>query len=101
MITEATHPERVVVALYRFVKLEDYQSIQRPLLSLCEAAGVKGTLLLAHEGINGTISGSRSAVDDVITWLRSDPRLKDLDWKESFHVIDPFHRMKVKLKKRS
>lgn len=99
MTSEATHPERVVVALYRFVKLEDYQALQRPLLSVCDEAGVKGTLLLAHEGINGTISGSRQAVNAVIAWLCSDPRLTDLEWKESFHLVDPFHRMKVKLKK--
>ncbi|MDG2459727.1 MAG: rhodanese-related sulfurtransferase [Luminiphilus sp.] len=91
--------ERVVVALYRFVKLEDFESLRQPLLSVCEKAGVKGTLLLAHEGVNGTIAGSRGAVDSVIDWLRGDPRLEALHWKESFHTADPFHRMKVKLKK--
>ncbi len=60
---------------------------------------MKGTLLLAREGINGTIAGSRAGIDSVITWLRSDRRLADLDWKESHHIDTPFHRMKVKLKR--
>ena len=60
---------------------------------------MKGTLLLAREGINGTIAGSRAGIDSVITWLRSDRRLADLDWKESHHTDTPFHRMKVKLKR--
>ena len=62
-------------------------------------AGIKGTLLLAHEGINGTIAGPRAGIDSVIEWLRSDPRLADLEWKESYHGDTPFHRMKVKLKR--
>ena len=91
--------DRVVAALYRFVKLDDFVELKPPLLAVCLEAGVKGTLLLAHEGINGTIAGRREGIDDVIRWLRRDPRLHDLDWKESYHSAEPFHRMKVKLKK--
>lgn len=91
--------DRVVAALYRFVKLDDFVELKPPLLAACLEAGVKGTLLLAHEGINGTIAGRREGIDDVIRWLRRDPRLHDLDWKESYHSAEPFHRMKVKLKK--
>lgn len=99
-MTEAeTQPERVVAALYRFVALDDYVDLKDPLLDACRQAEVKGTLLLAREGINGTIAGSRTGIDAVIRWLRRDPRLAELDWKESRHAAEPFHRMKVKLKK--
>ena len=91
--------DRVVAALYRFAKLDDFVELKPPLLAACLEAGVKGTLLLAREGINGTIAGRREGIDDVILWLRRDPRLRDLDWKESYHSAEPFHRMKVKLKK--
>ena len=91
--------DRVVAALYRFVALDDCVELKPPLLAACLEAGVKGTLLLAREGINGTIAGRREGIDEVIRWLRRDPRLHDLDWKESYHSAEPFHRMKVKLKK--
>ncbi len=89
----------VVCALYHFVKLDDYQKLQQPLLDLMLKNQVKGTLLLASEGINGTIAGYRSGIDSVLNWLKSDPRLKDLDYKESFDDSYPFYRSKVKLKK--
>lgn len=89
----------VVAALYRFVTLEDYRELREPLLDECLAAGVKGTLLLAVEGINGTIAGSRDGIDRVLAWLRSDPRLAALEHKESVDDEMPFYRMKVKLKR--
>ncbi len=89
----------VVAALYKFVSLEDFKEIQPRLLEKCQEAGIKGTLLLAHEGINGTVAGSRAGIDSVLDYLRSDPRLSDLDWKESFCEENPFYRMKVRLKK--
>ena len=89
----------VVAALYKFVTLEDYQALREPLLNACIAAGVRGTLLLASEGINGTIAGSREAIDTVLRELRRDPRLADLEHKESRDIEIPFYRMKVKLKK--
>jgi UPF0176 protein len=89
----------VVCALYHFVTLDDYPAMQAPLLQLMQRHGVKGTLLLAHEGINGTIAGSREGIDAVLAWLKSDPRLKGLDHKESFDTTLPFYRSKVKLKK--
>ena len=91
--------ERVVVALYRFVTLDDFEQLKAPLLEICRQAGLKGTLLLAREGINGTIAGTRSGIQSVIGWLLEDPRFRGLDWKESFHDAEPFHRMKVKLKR--
>ena len=56
----------VVAALYKFVTLEDYHALREPLLDFCQSRDIRGTLLLAHEGINGTIAGSRSAVDAVL-----------------------------------
>ena len=91
--------DHVVAAVYRFVRLDDYADLREPLLQHCDEVGVKGTLLLAHEGINGTIAGPRAGVDSVIEWLRYDPRLADLEWKVSYHGDTPFHRMKVKLKR--
>lgn len=92
-------PRYVVCALYHFVPLENFQQLQQPLLNLMQEQGVKGTLLLAGEGINGTIAGTREGVDAVLNSLRSDPRLADLDTKESFDDELPFLRSKVKLKR--
>ncbi len=89
----------VVAAVYKFVKLPDFAEKQHSLLSLCQSHGVKGTILLAPEGINGTIAASRQAVDSVLSFLRSDPRLADLEHKESYADDSPFERMKVRLKK--
>lgn len=91
--------EIVVAALYKFVSLPDYRELREPLLDYCIKQQIRGTLLLAEEGINGTIAGSRSGIDNVIDWLRRDSRLADLDWKESNDRDMPFYRMKVKLKK--
>ena len=89
----------IVAALYKFVALEDFHQLREPLLDRCIAAGTRGTLLLAREGINGTIAGSREALDEVLAYLRSDPRLADLEHKESVDDHMPFYRMKVKVKK--
>lgn len=89
----------VVAALYKFVKLADYQAIQAPLLEYCKGQGIKGTLLLAEEGINGTVAGTREGIDNLLAYLKNDARLQDLEHKESFASEMPFLRMKVKLKK--
>jgi UPF0176 protein len=89
----------VVAALYKFVRLGDFEQLREPLLALMLAQDVRGTLLLANEGINGTIAGPRAGIDTVLGWLREDPRLADLEHKESFHDAHPFLRTKVKLKK--
>ncbi|MFT4521039.1 MAG: UPF0176 protein [Halioglobus sp.] len=88
----------VVAALYKFVTLDDYHELREPLLDACVNAGTRGTLLLAQEGINGTIAGSREAVDQVLSYLKEDKRFADLAHKESTDDHLPFHRMKVKLK---
>jgi len=89
----------VVCALYRFVDLANYEEIQTPLLNIMNANQVKGTLLLASEGINGTVAGDQESIDNVLNWLKSDPRLADLTAKFSFDTENPFYRTKVKLKK--
>jgi UPF0176 protein len=89
----------VVAALYKFVELDHYESLKPLLLKICQDLEIKGTILLAQEGINGTIAGSREGVDRLLTYLRSDSRLSDLTHKESFAINPPFHRMKVNLKK--
>lgn len=89
----------VVAALYKFVTLDDYVALREPLLQTLLDNGVKGTLLLAEEGINGTVSGSREGIDALFAWLRSDPRLADIEHKESYCDEQPFYRTKVKLKK--
>src|SRR5665647_1809987 len=89
----------VVAAVYKFVKLADCAALRAPLQAQCDALGINGTLLLAEEGINGTIAGTRAGIDNILAYLRSDPRLADLEHKESATDQPPFYRMKVKLKK--
>ncbi len=89
----------VVAAMYRFVRLPDFQSLRAPLLERMQSLQIKGTLLLAHEGINGTVCGSREHIDALLHWLRSDARFERLDVKESYSDEMPFYRSKVKLKK--
>ncbi len=89
----------VVAALYKFVDLPDYEDLQGDLLSLCKSNNIQGTLLLAREGINGTVAGSREAIDALLAHLKSDPRFDNLQHKESFNENQPFYRMKVRLKK--
>lgn len=91
-------PRYLTAALYKFVELPEYAQWQAPLLALCRDNSVKGTILLAAEGVNGTIAGELAGVSAVLDWLRRDPRLADLEHKESWADAPPFHRMKVRLK---
>jgi UPF0176 protein len=92
-----------VAALYQFVALPDFRELREPLRALCNALGLKGTLLLAAEGINGTIAGTDSAIDTFVAELRSGDLLGDrldrLELKFSSAAAMPFGRMKVRLKK--
>ena len=88
-----------VCALYKFVRLENFEDMRDELHSTMEKNDVKGTLLLALEGINGTIAGPQTGIDAVLAYLESDSRLKGLSHKESFTEKAPFKRCKVKLKK--
>ncbi len=89
----------LTAALYQFVDLPDHAALREPLLACCEAHEVKGTLLLAPEGINGTIAGPEAGVRAVLAHLRADPRLAGLPCKLSWSEQPPFHRMKVRLKR--
>jgi len=89
----------VVCALYKFAKLDDYRELREPLLQAMQEHQVRGTLLLAPEGINGTVSGSRQGIDALLQRIRSIPPLADTDHKESFTDSLPFKRTRVKLKK--
>ena len=89
----------LTAAFYKFVELPDFEALRAPLLAQCARLGVKGTILLAHEGINGTIAGVPANVHELLRYLRSDPRLADLEHKESGAAEMPFLRMKVRLKR--
>lgn len=90
---------QIVATFYKFVSLPDAVEIQEPLLSCCLAHNVKGTILLAPEGINGTIAATRNGIDAVLAFLCADPRFAGLEYKESTADTPPFERMKVRLKK--
>ena len=88
-----------IVTFYHFASLDDYQDIQVRLLDRCLHEGIMGTVLLAEEGINGTIAGSDASVAKILTYIRSDRRLSDLVHKISYADKPPFLRMKVRIKK--
>lgn len=88
-----------VAALYHFTRFQDPAALRGSLLDLCQAKGVRGTLLLAREGINGTIAGTRDSIDTVLAHIRALPGCADLVWKESAADAMPFGRMKVRLKR--
>ncbi len=88
-----------VAALYHFTRLDDPAAIRTPLLDACEAAGIKGTLLLAREGINGTIAGGENAIGAVLGHIRALPGCANLEVKFSHAPAMPFHRLKVRLKR--
>ena len=88
-----------VAALYHFTRFADPSAVRGPLLDLCLAQGITGTLLLAQEGINGTIAGSTRGIDAVLAHLRALPGCGDLEWKLSTAGEQPFARMKVRLKR--
>jgi len=99
-MNETTAEQTIVVAaLYQFAVIPDYADLQAPLLQTCLDSGVLGTILLASEGINGTIAGSRQGIDAVVAHIHTDERLRGLQYKESHAATMPFHRMKVRLKR--
>ncbi len=88
-----------VAALYRFARLADPAAVRAALDAACRAAGVKGTLLVAAEGINGTIAGSDRAVGQVVAHIRALPGCADLEPRDSRAGTPPFHRLKVRVKR--
>lgn len=90
--------QTVVCALYKFASLPDYEAIRQPLKDHCLEHGIRGSILLAEEGINGTVAGPRKGIDALLSYLKSDERFADIDTKESYTDDMPFQRMKVRLK---
>jgi UPF0176 protein len=88
-----------VAALYHFTRLADYEQLKEPLQNMSDMLGIKGTLMLAYEGINGTVAGRDDAISELLEFLRADLRLTDLEHKESRAEEMPFYRMKVRLKR--
>jgi UPF0176 protein len=89
----------IVATFYKFVALPNFLEIQQPLLEYCQSQEIKGTILLAQEGINGTIAGNRQAINNILAYLRSHFVFADLEPKESVAITLPFARLKVRLKK--
>lgn len=94
-----TNAPFVVAALYKFVALPDFEELQPHLKLVCKKAHLYGTILLAHEGINGTVAGSHDGITRFINYLRNKPAFADLEVKYSFAHEQPFNRIKVRLKK--
>jgi UPF0176 protein len=89
----------IVAALYQFKKLTELEALQENLHVLCRDNGIKGTLLIAPEGINGTIAGPRAGITEVAAYLHGPAGFNKLEYKESLADTMPFYRMKVRIKK--
>ncbi|QLC25442.1 rhodanese-related sulfurtransferase [Parasphingopyxis algicola] len=94
-----TRPDICVAALYRFTQLDDLEKVRGTLLEQCRDAGTKGTILLAPEGINGTIAGTDEAIVAVLAHIRALPGCADLGVKFARAAEMPFYRMKVRIKR--
>ena len=88
-----------ICALYKFTRLDDFEEIQGPLKIFLDSLNIRGTLLLAKEGVNGTISGDNDSIMKSLDYLQKDERLVGLEYKFSYSEKPPFKRLKVKLKK--
>jgi UPF0176 protein len=99
MNSSAIQPQIRVAALYRFCRLDAPEALRKPLAAFCCGRGIKGTLLIAREGINGTVAGTAAAIDELIARLHQIHGMAGLEVKFSSAAAMPFHRMKVRLKK--
>ncbi len=97
-LSSAAGSQVVVSAFYKFIRLDDHGAVRDAFAARCDELAMRGSILVAPEGINGTIAGDRSSTDTFFGWLRSDARFADLEVKESLSVELPFLRMKVRLK---
>lgn len=88
-----------VVALYHFALIADVRAVRDPLFAFCEQRGVKGTLLLANEGVNGTIAGAHTALEDVVAYIRGWDGFDAMEVKYSHAEVMPFGKLKVRLKR--
>jgi UPF0176 protein len=89
----------VVAGLFKFVKVDSPAKLQAQLKTVCQSQGIKGMLLVAPEGLNGTVCGSREAINALKAFLETDGRFQEMEYKESFAETMPFFRLKVRLKK--
>jgi UPF0176 protein len=89
----------VNISCYKFISLDDRERLRADLLARCRALGLLGTILLAPEGLNVFLAGTRQAIDTIVAHLRADPRFADLQPRESLTEAPPFRRMRVRLKK--
>lgn len=89
----------IVAALYHFARLDDLPALQDRLRHACKNNNILGTLLIAREGINGTIAGSREGIDAILSYIRGIQGLERLEHKESTAETQPFYRLKVRIKK--
>ena len=88
-----------VCALYKFVEIKNLKELKSKILSFIKENNIYGTILIANEGINGTVSGDNSKIINLINFLQSDVRFSNIEYKLSFTNKNPFYRTKVKLKK--
>ena len=91
--------EIVIAVFYKFVSLEDFEVLREPFLAKMHEINIKGTMILAAEGINGSFAGNREQMDCFYQFIRQDARLADLNFKETFDTENPFDKAKVKLRK--
>lgn len=99
MTTPSSETAFTVAALYRFARLPHFEALREPLAQLCCKHGIKGTLLLAAEGINGTVAGTADAIAALVGFIQAVPELADPELKYSYASSMPFYRMKVRLKR--
>lgn len=100
LTSDAADPSAVVVAaLYKFTPIADCPAVRADLFALCEREAIRGTILVAPEGLNGTVAGSRAAIDHLAAAIRAITGSGDIEWKESSAPAQPFKRMKVRLKR--
>jgi UPF0176 protein len=88
----------VIAAFYKFVSLEDYETLREPMLIQMHEHDIKGTIILASEGINGSFAGTRESINGFYQVIREDKRLSDIEFKETFDEENPFDKSKVKLR---
>lgn len=98
-MTDPTALPICVAALYRFARFDDPEAVRVPLAARCAKLGIRGTLLVAREGLNGTIAGTDAAIAEIVDHIRTLPGCADIEVKYSRAATMPFHRMKVRPKR--
>lgn len=91
--------EIVIASFYKFIPLADFETMREPILEKMRESGIKGTIILAHEGVNGGFAGTREQMDVFYQFMNSDLRFDTLKFKETFDDQNPFEKAKVKLRK--